>query len=107
MNASTIVVGNSPKPKRTKHGGRKKGTPNKLNGDLKAYVLDAARTLEAEGRGLEAWARDNPNLYWTHMFKGVLPKPIEVSGPGGKPIPITLAIKFVTPKKERQQDASK
>jgi len=90
-----------------KTGGRKAGIPNKFNGDLKAYILDAAKSLDDAGRGLALWAKDNEKDFWTVMFKTVVPKPIEVSGPGGKPIPITLAIKFVTPKKERQQDASK
>jgi hypothetical protein len=66
--------------------GRPKGTKDKIPRDLRVYVLDVADKLQKEGRGLHDWAKENETEFWTKIFRGVLPKPIEVSGPDGAPI---------------------
>jgi hypothetical protein len=68
--------------KRQKHGGRKKGTPNKLTGELKDMVLSA---LDQAGgiEYLKARAVDNPTAFLTLVGK-VLPLQVKGSGEGGE-----------------------
>lgn len=68
------------KPGSPKTGGRKKGTPNKLSGDVRAMVLAALD--EAGGtKYLLEQAASNPSAFMTLVGK-VLPK--EVTGANGK-----------------------
>ena len=83
--------------------GRKKGVTSKLTADLKQYILETAMALESQGRGLTAWAKENEKDYWTQLFRGVVPRPLEVSGPGGKPIPMKMIVEFA-PDPGDQQD---
>jgi hypothetical protein len=68
--------------KRQKHGGRKKGTPNKLTGELKDMVLSA---LDQAGgiEYLKARAVDNPTAFLTLVGK-VLPLQVKGSGEAGE-----------------------
>ena len=63
--------------------GRKKGTKNKVSGDLRQYVINVADQLEAEGKGLKEWANGNPNDFWSKVFKGVVPTNLNVNHAGG------------------------
>lgn len=64
--------------KRQKHGGRKKGTPNKVTGELKDMVLTALD--EAGGvEYLKARAKDSPAAFLTLVGKVL---PLQVKGPG-------------------------
>ena len=64
-----------------KVGGRKKGTPNKVTGDLRQMVRDA---VSAEGGTayLREQARENPPAFLALLGK-CLPKELEVSVPDG------------------------
>ena len=62
--------------------GRKKGTPNKINADLKAMILGA---LDKAGGAeyLLAQAKDNPNAFLTLVGKVL---PMTVAGDPDQPI---------------------
>ena len=72
--------------KRTKRGGRAKGTPNKTTALLKDAILKAADAAGGKG-GTVAYltdqATDNPAA-----FMGLLGKvlPLQISGEGGGPV---------------------
>lgn len=71
-----------------RRGGRKKGTPNKLSGDVKAMILAALD--EAGGMDyLLQQARTNPNAFMTLVGK-VLPMTIA----GDKDNPLAAVVKF-------------
>jgi len=60
--------------KRSKTGGRKKGTPNKVTGDLRGMVLGAL--ADAGGRAyLAKQAKKNPNAFMSLLGR-CLPKDI-------------------------------
>jgi hypothetical protein len=62
------------RPKRPKTGGRKKGTPNKVTGDLRSMVLGAL--ADAGGRKyLAKQAKQNPGPFMALLGK-CLPKDI-------------------------------
>ena len=65
-----------------KTGGRRKGTPNKLNADVKAMILAA---LNAKGgqKYLEKQADENPTAFLTLVGKIL---PLQVTGKEGGPI---------------------
>jgi hypothetical protein len=68
--------------KRAKTGGRKKGTPNKISGDLRELVLGALS--DAGGRAyLRKQADENPSAYMSLLGK-CLPK--EITGADGAPL---------------------
>jgi hypothetical protein len=62
--------------------GRPKGAKNKIPRDLKEYVMETAARLEEEGKGLYEWAKENPSGFWEKVFKGIVPKPVEVDHSG-------------------------
>lgn len=67
-----------PVPKGTRVGGRKKGTPNKLTGDVREMILAALD--DAGGRKyLAAQADENPSAFMTLVGR-CLPKDIQVKG---------------------------
>jgi hypothetical protein len=65
-----------------KTGGRRKGTPNKLNADIKAMILGALN--EAGGQKyLARQAKENPSAFLTLLGKIL---PMQVTGKDGGPI---------------------
>lgn len=76
-----------------KTGGRKKGTPNKLTGELKDLILNALS--EAGGlKYLVTQAQNNPTAFLTLVGKVL---PMQVSGPGGGAIPHAVEVRIVDP----------
>ena len=65
-----------------RRGGRAKGVPNKLNGDVKAMILEA---LEKAGGAdyLKTQANANPAAFMTLVGKVL---PMQVTGANGGPI---------------------
>ena len=62
--------------------GRKKGVPNKINGDLKEMILGALS--DAGGRDyLSARAKDTPAAFLTLIGKVL---PMQITGEGGGPV---------------------
>jgi hypothetical protein len=59
--------------------GRRKGTPNKISNDVRKYFLEAAETLESEGKGFLEFARKYPVDAWKIIAK-TLPKDLNVGG---------------------------
>jgi hypothetical protein len=77
-----------------RRGGRTKGVPNKLTGDLRAMILGALNKAGGE-RYLLTQAADNPNAFLTLVGK-CLPK--EVTGEGGTPLfPSTINVIGIKP----------
>lgn len=74
---------------RKKTGGRKKGTPNKINALLKDDILQAASAAHPDGRVgyLTQQAKDNPTAFLTLLGK-VLPMQVTGADDG----PVTLQI---------------
>lgn len=64
--------------KGTKTGGRKKGTPNKVTGDLRAMVLGALDKAGGETY-LQKQAMENPPAFMALVGK-CLPKDIKIGG---------------------------
>jgi hypothetical protein len=74
-----------------RRGGRKKGTPNKVTGELKDMILQAL------GRAggvtyLTARAKDNPAAFLTLVGKVL---PLQVTGKDGKPLIPEGGVTFV------------
>lgn len=68
--------------KRPKTGGRSKGTPNKLTGDLKAMILGALD--EAGGQSyLLSQAHENPKAFLSLLAR-VLPMQVAGTGENGE-----------------------
>jgi hypothetical protein len=65
-----------------KTGGRRKGTPNKLNADVKAMIL-AALAAKGGQKYLERQADENPTAFLTLVGKIL---PLQVTGKDGGPI---------------------
>ena len=65
-----------------KTGGRRKGTPNKLNADVKAMIL-AALAAKGGQKYLEKQADENPTAFLTLVGKII---PLQVTGKDGGPI---------------------
>lgn len=59
---------------RPRNAGRQKGTPNKLNADVRGYIQRVACELAAEGKGLLEWARENPGPFWTCLYAKLVPR---------------------------------
>lgn len=76
-----------------RRGGRAKGTPNKLTGDVKAMILQA---LENKGgvAYLEEQAATNPNAFMTLVGKVL---PMTVASDPDNPLLAGLTVKFVKP----------
>jgi len=74
-----------------KTGGRKKGTPNKVTGDVKAMVLDA---LERAG-GVDyllTQSANNPNAFLTLVGKVL---PLTVAGDPTNPLQTVTRVELV------------
>ena len=65
-----------------KTGGRRKGTPNKLNADVKAMIL-AALAAKGGQKYLEKQADENPTAFLTLVGKIL---PLQVTGKDGGPL---------------------
>ena len=65
-----------------KTGGRRKGTPNKLNADVKAMIL-AALAAKGGQKYLEKQADENPTAFLTLVGKII---PLQVTGKDGGPV---------------------
>lgn len=77
-----------------RRGGRTKGVPNKLTGDVRAMIL-AALTKAGGERYLLTQATENPTAFMTLVGK-VLPK--EITGEGGAPLfPSTINVIGIKP----------
>lgn len=72
---------------RPKTGGRKKGTPNKVNSLLKEDILAAAASAHPEGRigYLTEQARTNPVAFMTLLGKVL---PMQITGEDGGPVKV-------------------
>ena len=82
-----------PVPKGTRIGGRQKGTPNKLNADVKSMILEA---LSGAGGAayLQRQADENPAAFMSLVGKVL---PMQVTGENGGPLKTRLEITFVGP----------
>ena len=49
-----------------------------LGNNLRSRVLRVADELERQGSGLLEWAKENPGLFWTVLFKAVIPKEVNM-----------------------------
>lgn len=90
------------RPKRTKTGGRTKGTPNKTTAVLKDAILKAAELVGEDGQGkgktvgyLKRLAQTEPKA-----FAGLLGRvlPLQVTGGDGGPIRADIEITIVDPR---------
>ena len=69
-----------------KTGGRTKGTPNKVTGELKDMILGALSNKGGMAY-LERQADDNPTAFMTLVGKVL---PLQVTGENGQAIPIAV-----------------
>ena len=72
-------------------GGRQKGTPNKLTGELKAMILGALSNAGGQ-KYLEKQSRANPVAFMTLLGKVL---PLQHEGPEGGPIPIAVVERVI------------
>jgi predicted ATP-grasp superfamily ATP-dependent carboligase len=82
-----------------KTGGREKGTPNKVTGELKTMILDA---LDGAGgvEYLKARALDTPGPFLALVGKVL---PLQVTGEDGKSLPVAVSFQIVqAPNSENQ-----
>jgi hypothetical protein len=75
--------------------GRTPGSKNKLTKPIVQEILDVARMLHKEGVGLAECARANPEWFFTHIFKNIIPKNVELTGLDGEPIQSKVEVIFV------------
>jgi hypothetical protein len=79
-----------------KTGGRRKGTPNRLNADVKAMILGALDDVGGQ-EYLAKQAKENPTAFLTLLGKIL---PLQVTGKGGGPIEHRID----TPAKETREE---
>lgn len=74
---------------RAKTGGRKKGTPNKINALLRDEILQAASDAHPDGRVgyLTQQAKKNPTAFLTLLGKVL---PTQIAGGDGESLQITV-----------------
>lgn len=75
--------------------GRPKGVPNKMTIAAKEAIAIAADKLGGADR-LVAWAQEDPaneRVFWGTIYPKLLP--LQVSGEGGGPVSVSMAVKFV------------
>ncbi len=75
--------------------GRPKGVPNKMTIAAKEAIAIAADKLGGADR-LVAWAQEDPaneRVFWGTIYPKLLP--LQVSGEGGGPVSLSMAVKFV------------
>lgn len=71
-----------PKGRTNNPAGKPKGTKNKFRKPIVDEIIEVAKQLEAEGIGLAACAKQDPAWFFTHIFKNIIPKNIEVEHDG-------------------------
>jgi hypothetical protein len=80
--------------------GRKKGTPNKVT-TVKQAFMDAMDDLGGAEFLKEVAATPSGRIAFMNSVARLLPKPVEVSGPDGKPISVVgkieVSVKLVKP----------
>lgn len=80
-----------------KTGGRKPGTPNKLQKGVRESILSVAERLGGEDRLLE-WTQEdskNEDVFWSNMYMKTLPREIKAE------IAATHVISNLTPEQQR------
>jgi hypothetical protein len=78
--------------------GRPKGAKNKLSSDVIEKILDTAKYLEDNEKGLKEFALENPEAFWTKVYTKLIPRDINLAGKEGKdlfPEPTPLEIEAV------------
>jgi hypothetical protein len=78
-----------------KTGGRKKGTPNKLTGQLKEMILEAAEKAGGEGGTvayLEQQAKENPGPFMALLGKVL---PLQIAGDEENPLVTITKIELI------------
>lgn len=85
MTKKTSKVGGN-RPKKDKTGGRKKGTPNKLTGDVKQMIVNALNRAGGEDY-LTRQADENPKAFLTLVGKVL---PLQVQGDPSAPFTIKI-----------------
>ena len=80
-------------------GGRKKGTPNKVSGSLKDAILDAAKEVGLDGKGLDGLKGYCKRIAETDSktYCGLLGRviPLSVEGDPDKPVHHKVEVVFV------------
>ncbi len=87
-----------------KTGGRKKGTPNKINANARTAVAIAAEKLGGVDR-LVAWAKEAPEnerAFWVQVYPKLVPLQNEITGADGGPLQQSLTVEFVKANVERE-----
>lgn len=80
--------------KKPKTGGRQKGTPNKLNADVKAMLLGALNQVGGQ-QYLAEQAKSSPAAFLSLIGKVL---PLQITGEDGGPVKVQeVRIKFVDP----------
>lgn len=72
--------------------GRPRGSRNKLPLEARAYVMEVAAQLEAEGRGMLEWARSNETDFWSKIYKAVVPREVDANVSGNVRIIVATGI---------------
>lgn len=72
-----------------RYGGRKKGVPNKMTGDLRQMISNALVAAGGE-KYLKKQAKDNPPAFLALLGK-TLPKDVNLKAEGGLSLSITLS----------------
>ena len=87
------IAGLRPSTKGNRNGGRQKGTPNKVNGDIKAMILEALHGIGGVAY-LKRQANENPTA-----FMGLLAKvlPMTIAGDPNRPLTVVTRIELVAP----------
>jgi hypothetical protein len=73
--------------------GCKGGERELLTNNLRSRVIRVADQLEREGLGLLEWAKENQNLFWTQLYKAVIPKEVEAKVEGKMTVDVSPQIK--------------
>ncbi len=81
--------------------GRKKGSKDKIPRSVKERVIFVWDQLEKEGKGLKAYAEENPKDFYKYFIRSMLPKEIDVKG--GLDISVTVNTPRKPSLKEWQQ----
>jgi hypothetical protein len=98
------------KPKKgERFGGRKKGTPNKINALAKDVIASAAEQLGGVER-LVAWVKEseiNERIFWGSIYPKLLPLTAVLSGDPNNPIERLHRIELVVTKPPHIADADR
>ena len=88
-----------PFKKGNKLGGRHKGSKPAVPAAVRISAKDRVDEVDAEltaaDMGLAVMAKANPAWFYEKIWVKILPKNMEVSGPGGGPIATRVEVAFV------------